>query len=89
MDENEIITIPVLYEKIKVANHRIDNLEQKTDELTDFKYTVNSLSETVKDLKVTVAKINNKDSNNYNSIKLVIATAIITALISYLINIIL
>lgn len=84
MEENEKIDIAVLIERQKVANHRIDDLEEKVSEFIDFKYTVKTLSDAVQDLKVTVKKISEKDSDTYNDIKKFIITSIISLVIGFL-----
>lgn len=68
-DREENVSIPVLWERQKVANHRIDKLEEKVEDLTDFKYTVNALKDTVADLTVTVNKINNQDGDTFKKLK--------------------
>ena len=74
----------VLEEKIKVANNRIEKLEVKVDSLSDFKYTVNQLSDTVKDLKVTVENIKNEPVDNYKKYKFNIVNYILLAIIGFL-----
>ena len=83
---SEGVSIEVIAERQKVANHRIDNLEAKVEDLTDFKYTVNALSETVKDLKTSVDKINSKDGETYNSIRMVIITSTIGSIIGFILG---
>lgn len=74
----------VLEEKIKVANNRIEKLEVKVDSLSDFKYTVNQLSDTVKDLKVTVENIKNEPVDNYKKYKFNIVNYVLLAIIGFL-----
>ena len=83
---SEGVSIEVIAERQKVANHRIDNLEAKVEDLTDFKYTVNALSETVKDLKTSVDKINSKDGETYNNIRMVIITSTIGSIIGFILG---
>ena len=80
------VRVELLEEKMKVANHRINKVESKVDELVDFKYTVNALSDTVNDLKVTVNKMSEKEVNNYNSIKMVVVTSVIGAIIGFVLG---
>lgn len=84
MEENEKIDIAVLIERQKVANHRIDDLEEKVSEFIDFKYTVKTLSDAVQDLKVTVKKVCEKDAETYNEIKKYIILSIIGLIIGFL-----
>lgn len=74
----------VLEEKIKVANNRIEKLEVKVDSLSDFKYTVNQLSDTVKDLKVTVENIKNEPADNYKRYKFNVINYILLAIIGFI-----
>ena len=78
------ISIEVLEEKQKVANHRIDKLEEKVEDLTDFKYTVQTLSNTVQDLKITVDKISSQDGNTYKKLKFSVAEKIILLIVAML-----
>lgn len=63
------ISNEVLEERLKVNSSRIDGLERKVEDLIDFKYTVNALSNTVNDLKTTVDKLVSQDGDNYRAIK--------------------
>lgn len=74
----------VLEEKIKVANNRIEKLENKVDSLSDFKFTVNQLADTVKDLKVTVESIKNEPADNYKKYKFNIINYILLAIIGFI-----
>lgn len=74
----------VLEEKIKVANNRIQKLEDKVDSLSDFKFTVNQLADTVKDLKVTVESIKNEPSEDYKKFKFNIINYILLAIIGFI-----
>ena len=74
----------VLEEKIKVANNRIQKLEDKVDSLSDFKFTVNQLADTVKDLKVTVESIKNEPADNYKKYKFNIINYILLAIIGFI-----
>lgn len=74
----------VLEEKIKVANNRIEKLENKVDSLSDFKFTVNQLADTVKDLKVTVESIKNEPSEDYKKFKFNIINYILLAIIGFI-----
>lgn len=76
----------VILEKIKVANHRLDDVEKKVDELIDFKFTVRSLSETVADLKVTVNELNSKDGKNWDKAKWVVISTVLTAVLSFILG---
>lgn len=76
----------VILEKIKVANHRLDDVEKKVDELIDFKFTVRSLSETVADLKVTVNELNSKDGKSWNKAKWIIISTVLTAVLSFILG---
>lgn len=51
------MTPEVMEVKIISLEDKTSKLESKVDELSDFKYTVNTLSNTVKDLKVSVDKL--------------------------------
>ena len=51
------MTPEVMEVKIIGLEDKTSKLESKVDELSDFKYTVNTLSNTVKDLKVSVDKL--------------------------------
>ena len=74
----------VLEEKIKVANNRIQKLEDKVDSLSDFKFTVNQLADTVKDLKITVESIKNEPSEYYKKFKFNIINYILLAIIGFI-----
>ena len=74
----------VILEKIKVANNRIEKLEVKVDSLSDFKYTVNQLSDTVKDLKITVENIKNEPADNYKRYKFNVINYILLAIIGFI-----
>lgn len=76
----------VILEKIKVANHRLDDVEKKVDELIDFKFTVRSLSETVADLKVTVNELNSKDGKSWDKAKWVVISTVLTAVLSFILG---
>lgn len=76
----------VILEKIKVANHRLDDVEKKVDELIDFKFTVRSLSETVADLKVTVNELNSKDGKSWDKAKWIIISTVLTAVLSFILG---
>lgn len=83
-DDKEIISLPVLWERQKVANHRIDDLEKNVKELTDFKFTVNALKETVADLKITVNKMNGRDGDTFRKLKFSTSEKIILLIIGML-----
>ena len=51
------MTPEVMEVKIISLEDKTSKLESIVDELSDFKYTVNTLSNTVKDLKVSVDKL--------------------------------
>ena len=51
------MTPEVMEVKIIGLEDKTSKLESKVDELSDFKYTVNTLSNTVKDLKASVDKL--------------------------------
>lgn len=74
----------VILEKIKVANNRIEKLEDKVESLSDFKYTVNQLSDTVKDLKVAVDTIKNEPADNYKRYKFNVINYILLAIIGFI-----
>ena len=74
----------VLEEKIKVANNRIEKLEVKVDSLSDFKFTVNQLADTVKDLKTTVENIKNEPGDNFKRYKFNIINYILLAVIGFI-----
>lgn len=74
----------VILEKIKVANNRIEKLEDKVESLSDFKYTVNQLSDTVKDLKVAVDTIKNEPADNYKRYKFNVINYILLAVIGFI-----
>ena len=78
----------VLEEKIKVANNRIQKLEDKVDSLRDFKFTVNQLADTVKDLKTTVESIKNQPSEDYKKFKFNIINYILLAIIGFILAVI-
>ena len=78
----------VLEEKIKVANNRIQKLEDKVDSLSDFKFTVNQLADTVKDLKTTVESIKNQPSEDYKKFKFNIINYILLAIIGFILAVI-
>lgn len=83
-EEKEIVSLPVLWERQKVANHRIDDLENNVKELTDFKFTVNALKETVADLKNTVNKMNSQDGETFRKLKFSTSEKIILLIIAML-----
>ena len=83
-DDKEIISLPVLWERQKVANHRIEDLEKNVKELTDFKFTVNALKETVADLKITVNKMNGRDGDTFRKLKFSTSEKIILLIIGML-----
>lgn len=89
MEENEKIDIAVLVERQKVANHRIDDLEEKVSEFIDFKYTVKSLSDAVQDLKVTVNKLDSRDGNTFREIKKTILACTITTVLGAALGVVL
>ena len=74
----------VLEEKIKVANNSIQQLEDKVDSLSDFKFTVNQLADTVKDLKATVETIKNEPGDNFKRYKFNIVNYILLAIIGFI-----
>ena len=78
----------VLEEKIKAANNRIQKLEAKVDSLSDFKFTVNQLSDTVKDLNITVESIKNQPSEDYKKFKFNIINYILLAIIGFILAVI-
>ena len=78
----------VLEEKIKVANNRIQKLEDKVDSLSDFKFTVNQLADTVKDLNTTVESIKNEPSEDYKKFKFNIINYILLAIIGFILAVI-
>ena len=51
------MTPEVIEVKIIGLEDKTSKLESKVEELSDFKYTVNTLSNTVKDLKISVDKL--------------------------------
>ena len=51
------MTLEVMEVKIIGLEDKTSKLESKVEELSDFKYTVNTLSNTVKDLKVSVDRL--------------------------------
>ena len=67
-----------------MANHRIDDLEKNVKELTDFKFTVNALKETVADLKITVNKMNGRDGDTFRKLKFSTSEKIILLIIGML-----
>lgn len=76
----------VILEKIKVANHRLEDVEKKVEELIESKYTVRSLSETVADLKVTVNELNSKDGKSWDKAKWIVISTVLTAVVSFILG---
>lgn len=88
MNNEEIAqAIAVYEEKMKVANHRIDDLEEQQKQIQDLTLSVQELAMSVKNMvevqkahSEKISELESKPAQNWNTMQRTVLTAIVSAI---------